>query len=207
MPSWCDHFANAIRSRLLGVSGLAHGPPIVPSVMTGLFLVLPPTPHTAHRMAMTASHSTPANASPSDGVASLALALRGLYDQHRRIRLRFASRLGLTPTEFSALLTLAERGDLPPKVLAQELDITPSAVTAMVGHLEAAGFVARVMHPTDRRSVIVTLVGTEGRPATWVLDEYNSSVKDLVREFEWMATPEITGALERTANAMRSIDD
>jgi DNA-binding MarR family transcriptional regulator len=155
-------------------------------------------------MTMTISEPLSDEQSP-DGVASLALALRSLYDQHRRIRLRFASRLGLTPTEFSALLILAEQGDLAPKVLATELDITPSAVTAMLGHLEQAGFVSRMMHPTDRRSVMVTLTGGEGRPATWVLDEYNASVEAAVRDFAFLATPEITEALLRTATAMRSL--
>jgi DNA-binding CsgD family transcriptional regulator len=140
-----------------------------------------------------------------ESASTFALALRSLYDEHRRIRLRFASRLGLTPTEFSALLTLAERGDLPSKQLASELDITPSAVTAMVGHLEEAGYVARVMHPSDRRSVIVGLVAPDGKSKTWVSDEYVAAVEGAVSEFAPLWTPEITGALEQTAIAMRSV--
>ncbi|MEN3610618.1 MarR family transcriptional regulator [Plantactinospora sp. ZYX-F-223] len=49
--------------------------------------------------------------------------------------------------------------------LSQALKCTPRNVTGLVDALEAAGFVARSAHPTDRRATVVSLTQGE-RPSS-----------------------------------------
>jgi DNA-binding MarR family transcriptional regulator len=44
-----------------------------------------------------------------------------------------------------------------PRELAEALRVSPRNVTGLLDGLEATGFVARTMHPSDRRATLVTL--------------------------------------------------
>lgn len=65
--------------------------------------------------------------------------------------------LGLTPARAEVLWLLHRSGPLTQRELSQTLKCTPRNVTGLVDALEAAGFVARKPHPTDRRATLVTL--------------------------------------------------
>lgn len=64
---------------------------------------------------------------------------------------------GLTPARAEVIWLLHNHGQLTQRELSQALKCTPRNVTGLVDALEAAGFVARTPHPTDRRAVLVTL--------------------------------------------------
>jgi DNA-binding MarR family transcriptional regulator len=65
--------------------------------------------------------------------------------------------LGLTPARAEVLWLLHRGGPLTQRDLSQTLRCTPRNVTGLVDALEAAGFVTRKPHPTDRRATLVTL--------------------------------------------------
>jgi DNA-binding MarR family transcriptional regulator len=65
--------------------------------------------------------------------------------------------LGLTPARAEVLWLLHRGGPLTQRELSQTLKCTPRNVTGLVDALEAAGFVTRNPHPTDRRATLVTL--------------------------------------------------
>jgi DNA-binding MarR family transcriptional regulator len=65
--------------------------------------------------------------------------------------------LGLTPARAEVLWLLNRAGPLTQRELSQTLKCTPRNVTGLVDALEAAGFVTREPHPTDRRATLVTL--------------------------------------------------
>lgn len=69
--------------------------------------------------------------------------------------------LGVGRSDLRAL-NLLEDGPVTATALAQGLGLTRPAVTALVDRLVAAGFVARIPVPGDRRATAVAL-----RPATW----------------------------------------
>ena len=56
--------------------------------------------------------------------------------------------------EALVLLTFSSRGSLPLGKMGERLMIHPTSVTNIVDRLEAQGFVARVQHPTDRRTTL-----------------------------------------------------
>lgn len=50
-----------------------------------------------------------------------------------------------------------------PALVAEQLGITRAAVTGLIDGLERQGYLARVVHPSDRRSIVLTIssAGTE----------------------------------------------
>lgn len=73
--------------------------------------------------------------------------------------------LGLSPSAFHVLQTLAGSGDqeLEPCELANRLLVSRPSVTGLIDTLEAKSLVSRRRHPADRRRVLVGL--TEGARA------------------------------------------
>jgi len=64
---------------------------------------------------------------------------------------------GLTPARAEVVWLLHHGGPRTQRELSQALKCTPRNVTGLVDALEAAGFVARNPHPTDRRATVVSL--------------------------------------------------
>jgi len=74
-----------------------------------------------------------------------------------RMRAALARRAAMSETDLDALEHLEADGPLTQRELGERLSITSGAVTMLVDRLEAAGWVRRAPHPTDRRSVLLTL--------------------------------------------------
>jgi DNA-binding MarR family transcriptional regulator len=64
---------------------------------------------------------------------------------------------GLTPARAEVIWLLHHGGARTQRELSQALKCTPRNVTGLVDALEAARFVARGAHPTDRRATVVSL--------------------------------------------------
>ncbi|NKY84888.1 MarR family winged helix-turn-helix transcriptional regulator [Nocardia veterana] len=65
--------------------------------------------------------------------------------------------LGVNETDRRALeiVLLDDEKSTTPGMLAQRLGLTSAGVTMMLNRLEKQGYIARSLHPTDRRRVIV----------------------------------------------------
>ncbi|MEU0545257.1 MarR family transcriptional regulator [Nocardia sp. NPDC005978] len=65
--------------------------------------------------------------------------------------------LGVNETDRRALeiVLLGDAKATTPGMLAERLDLTAAGVTIMLNRLEKQGYIARSLHPTDRRRVIV----------------------------------------------------
>lgn len=59
--------------------------------------------------------------------------------------------------ELLTLLSFTRNGALPMKNASARLQVHPTSVTNAVDRLEAAGFVRRASHPTDRRTTLVEI--------------------------------------------------
>src|SRR5918993_5646136 len=64
---------------------------------------------------------------------------------------------GLTTARTHLLWVLHHAGPSNQQTLAAALSVSPRNITGLVDALEAGGYVARSPHPTDRRSIIVSL--------------------------------------------------
>jgi len=100
--------------------------------------------------------------------------------------------LGLGRSDLRAL-NLLEHGPLGATALAERLGLTRPAITALVDRLTAAGLVARVPVPGDRRAIAVEL-----RPGTW---QDFAAVYRPLGERVWAATAELS---ERDRRALTS---
>jgi DNA-binding MarR family transcriptional regulator len=87
-------------------------------------------------------------------------ALRALSAASAEARAALARRMGMHPTDLSAMSHIAvSPGSIGPRELSGLLRITPAAMTDVVDRLEAAGHLVRERDTTDRRRV--RLVPTE----------------------------------------------
>jgi DNA-binding MarR family transcriptional regulator len=96
------------------------------------------------------SASLAARSAALDGLWGLAILLgdgmRGFFTEY-----------GLTLARSEVLWHLAASGALTQRALSRMLRVTPRNVTGLIDGLEADGFVARTVHPSDRRATLVAL--------------------------------------------------
>ncbi|HKO33291.1 MAG TPA: MarR family transcriptional regulator [Candidatus Limnocylindria bacterium] len=87
---------------------------------------------------------------------------------------------GLTPARAEVLWVIHGTGPRTQRELSQVLKCTPRNVTGLVDALQAAGFVERTAHPTDRRATMVRL-SEQGRSliAGWTADREHGTAQVL----------------------------
>ena len=93
-----------------------------------------------------------------DGLPHAAQEFLRAFDSLRR---QLAIDAGVSGTELRALSRVAEETSLTPKGLADFLELSTPAVTAITNTLVDRGLLQRAAHPTDRRSLLLELT-TEG---------------------------------------------
>lgn len=66
---------------------------------------------------------------------------------------------GLTFSRYEALVLIGftKRGALPMGKIGERLQVHPTSVTNAIDRLEAAGYVTRLPHPTDRRTTLAAI--------------------------------------------------
>ncbi|MBG6108223.1 MarR family transcriptional regulator [Frigoribacterium sp. CG_9.8] len=105
-----------------------------------------------------------------NGFPAATLILMRALDSNRH---RIAIQAGITGSELRAMARVAEAGSLTPKQLAESMEMTTGAVTAISTRLVKAKLMHRVDHPSDRRSLFLELT-----PAA------NQLMEELYLEFE-----------------------
>ena len=97
-----------------------------------------------------------------------------------RMRAALARHAGVSGTDLDALEHLEADGPLTQRDLGERLSITSGAVTMLVDRLEAAGWVMRQPHPSDRRYILIELSTQAAEHAPTGLATYHSSIHALV---------------------------
>ncbi len=87
--------------------------------------------------------------------AELLTALRRFGLENDRLDAIVARRINAAAVEFKAMDHLHAIGELTPGQLGDRLALSSGAVTALIDRLEHHGWVERVPHETDRRSVVI----------------------------------------------------
>src|SRR5688572_12025346 len=86
----------------------------------------------------------------------------------------------LTPSRVRVLWELAASGPSSQHALATRLEVSPRNITGLVDALEAGGYVARSPHPTDRRSIIVSLGASADEMMRTMQQEHAALSADLL---------------------------
>ena len=136
----------------------------------------------------------------------LARALHNLDIEHRRIRGSFARSIGISHSEFNAVMLLGDLGELTPKQLADHLGITTGSATAMIDRLETAGLLVRNPHPRDRRSLLLRLTARGETAKNTVFGLYLTTITDVITDAQTPPRQEVIDLLERIAGAIRTAE-
>lgn len=84
--------------------------------------------------------------------------LRDLVIEINRVYRRLAEQAGINHTDLMCLfLVRSGGGQSTPKFVSQQLGLSTGATAIMLNRLEAAGFIERRPHPSDRRGVLIAL--------------------------------------------------
>lgn len=75
---------------------------------------------------------------------------------------RHSAEEGLTRTQFSILSTVARRGPLGVRELAEIEGVNPTMLSRMLGKLETAGLIVRTADPDDKRAVNAAVTDSGG---------------------------------------------
>lgn len=127
--------------------------------------------------------------------------MRGLVVAMEQFRARQARlRLGVSPTEMTALGTLHVDGPCTISDLARVLAMTPASATELADRLERAGLVHRQPHPTDRRKRLLHPTST----ATQALGGMFEQLSELVTDGTDVPRPEVLAFLNAAADALNA---
>jgi hypothetical protein len=140
---------------------------------------------------------------PADVVA----ALHRFGLERDRLRSALCRVLELPVTDLDALEHLELAGPLSQRELAERLLLTSGAVTVLVDRLEAAGFVRRQPHPTDRRVTLVHLNPEAELPDLPDFERHHAAIRDAAEQLSGAARGSITKFLTAvTDSAVLAID-
>jgi DNA-binding MarR family transcriptional regulator len=110
---------------------------------------------------------------------------------------------GLTRARAEVVWRLHQKGPATQRELSDALRCTPRNVTGLVDALEAAGFVARSPHPTDRRATLVTLTGQGSAVAAEWHAKYQKLATLLVSDLDPAALSAFAAMLDRILERLR----
>ena len=94
---------------------------------------------------------------PDTGDEIVDAVLAVAHQIRRAVNETLVAHAGLTLPRLKVLQLVATAGPLRPRDVADYVHVAPRTVTETVDGLEADGLVARTVHPTDRRAVLLVL--------------------------------------------------
>ncbi|MHC5796393.1 MarR family winged helix-turn-helix transcriptional regulator [Lacisediminihabitans sp. FW035] len=113
-----------------------------------------------------------------DGFPAAALIFLRSLDSNRH---RIARESGVTASELRALSRVAEAGSITPKDLAESMEMTTGAVTAISTRLVDADLMRRVDHPSDRRSLFLELTPAGDEIMNQIYREFDDALAAATR--------------------------
>lgn len=89
-----------------------------------------------------------------------------------------AARIGINQTDLICLTLLVRRGPMSPGQIASSLGLTAAAISAMATRLEAGGYAAREIDPSDRRRILVRALPAGAEQAFGLFDDFFQATVD-----------------------------
>ena len=112
---------------------------------------------------------------------------------------------GLTTSRTHLLWELHRMGPSTQQALAAALKVSPRNVTGLVDALEAAGFVERGQHPTDRRATLVTLTELGSQTMADMVRDRELIASQLVADFGEDQLMEFGRSLDTVTGRLRDL--
>lgn len=86
--------------------------------------------------------------------------LRRAHQRHAALFEKGLGDLDLTPTQFAALVKIADRGEVSQNLLGRMTAMDPATIQGVIQRLMARGLIERRADPTDRRATLLRLTPT-----------------------------------------------
>ena len=118
------------------------------------------------------------------------------------VRKRLAADAHLSHTELRAMSRIAEQSDINPKSLADFLELSTPAVTAITSTLVAKEMIVRMPDPTDRRRLVLELTPTGHETMQTMYRSFQAAIQDAASELGEEQLPSFTEALNTAATAL-----
>jgi predicted transcriptional regulator len=117
-----------------------------------------------------------------------------------------ASHLGMSVAEWKCVGLLEQHGPSTAGRLAELSGFTTGAITGIVDRLRHAGYVRRVSHPTDRRSIIIQPVNLNEvkRQVQPIFQSLGSTMAAVASRYSATELAAVAGFLRGTTEALRS---
>jgi DNA-binding MarR family transcriptional regulator len=142
----------------------------------------------------------------SKEIRALTYAVERLRLAQARLRRQRSGQTGLNDTDRAAVRYLAELGDdgveATPTMIADQLDLSPSSVTALVDRLVAKGLVSVVPHPADRRSKHILAFDRTIEPDR--IDPLTARLREISASLTPPEATLITEFIDRVTEAVRT---
>jgi DNA-binding MarR family transcriptional regulator len=111
----------------------------------------------------------------------------------------------LTSARVRLLWDLHHGGPSTQQALATRLEVSARNITGLVDALEAAGYVTRSPHPSDRRSTIVSLTATAERMMQTMQREHAELTAELLGAVDEADRPALARGVDAIAARLREL--
>jgi DNA-binding MarR family transcriptional regulator len=135
---------------------------------------------------------------PRGPISPVLLALRDLWLGGEHYRRTVAKSLRIGGSELSVLGHLHNEGRLTPREIGDRLGITTGSTTAVLDRIERAGYIVRTPNPDDRRSLYLSLTPAGQAAMTWMLEQHQRQIADVLQQFD-------SNELDRMAKALMAM--
>ena len=136
-----------------------------------------------------------------DALSASALAFLRAMDRNRN---RVATESGLTGSELRAIARVAEAGSITPKLLAESMEMTTGAVTAISNRLVALQLLTRVAHPHDRRSLLLELTPAAEQITQKIYDDFQALIARAALDLDAEDKARVGSSLTSMARSIES---
>jgi DNA-binding MarR family transcriptional regulator len=130
--------------------------------------------------------------------------LRDVSVQLSLLNHQVRGQLELKGTDLECLDLISRDGPISPSALARRAGLHPATMTGILDRLERGGWIARERDPADRRAVLIRAERGRGAEVLRLYAGMNSSMDQIIGEYDEAQLEVLAGFLRRTAEAGRA---
>ena len=151
--------------------------------------------------------ATPATARRTGLTARIKDGLRDVSIQLALLNHQVSTHLDLRDADLECLDLVSRYGPIGPTALSKRAGMHPATLTGVLDRLERGGWVVRSPNPTDRRSILVTIVEEKEAEVASMFSGLGTAMDDVCAEYDDADLTVIADFLLRTAHAGRAATD
>ncbi len=130
--------------------------------------------------------------------------LRDMGVQLSLLNHQVRGQLELKGTDLECLDLISRDGPLSPSALARRAGLHPATLTGILDRLERGSWIVRERDPADRRAVLIRAERARGADVLRLYSGMNSSMDQIIGDYDESELELLAGFLRRTAEAGRA---